>query len=1061
MSPLSSDLRNILERAIIKARDVAEEAAKAALIALAVPQDTAFKSISDEQRRLRNALRVKMRQLGGGSDAQQQEVGFQLLVEEIAYEQWHRRLFARFLAENGLLMHLDGVAVSLEECSELAAEEEDTDAWQLAVRYASAMLPGIFRADDYVAQVQFSPEGQHELERIIMDLPSVLFVADDTLGWVYQFWQTKRKKEVNHSGKKIGGADLSPVTQLFTEHYMVQFLLENSLGAWWATRHPNSPLLQDFTYLRFTEDGIPAAGTFPGWPEHTADVTVMDPCCGSGHFLVAAFEMLRQMRMEEEGLSEAAAANAVLEFNLFGLELDERCTQIAAFALAFAAWKAGGYRQLPIPNIACSGIAVTGQLDTWTRLAGDDEKLCRTLVHHYNLFRDAPDLGSLINPNDVPVEFRLFYSDYDEVEPHLKRVLESERKKDDPTAAVFGAAAEGVAKAAKLLVRNYTLVATNVPYLTSGKQNEVLKNFCSVHHPDTRAELATAFLERCRAFTAPGCSYSIVTPQNWFFLTSYKKMRDHVLHEQVWNHFSSLGNGAFETITGENVKVVLIILTNQLPSWKEVITYINVFSFKTSHEKAFMLIEAPLLFTEQKTQLQNPDARISLGEIKESTLLEKYAVAYLGLHVGDWGRYRRYFWEIPELSSTWEKIQNAVPTSDPYLGREQIICWPDNGSIHKNNPSARVQGKPAWGKAGVVISLMDKLPATLYSGELFRNGVAAIIPKDPKHLPAIWAYCSSLDFHDAVRRIDQKLYVTCGTLVKVPFDLEHWQKVADEAGLLPRPYSDDPTQWLFDGNPIGMIQPLQVAIARLLGYRWPQQKADILDAYTEKDSIICLPSVAGKDTAVERLRALLAVAYGEAWSLERQEHLLAEAGFVGKSLALWLRDGFFAQHYKLFHNRPFIWHIWDGLNDGFSALVNYHSLDSAGLEKLIYTYLGSWITTQKAELEAGIAGAEGRYIAATKLQKKLKEIHEGEKPYDIYVRWKQLHEQPIGWQPDLNDGVRINIRPFVEAGVLRNRFTINWNKDRGTNPDGTERLNDRHHSLAEKYEAQPETVEWI
>src|SRR6266536_4874801 len=107
--------------------------------------------------------------------------------------------------------------------------------------------------------------------------------------------------------------------------------------------------------------------------------------------------------------------------------------------------------------------------------------------------------------------------------------------------------------------------------------------------------------------------------------------------------------------------------------------------------------------------------RISLGEIKESTLLEKYAVAYLGLHVGDWGRYRRYFWEIPELSSTWEKIQNAVPTSDPYLGREQIICWPDNGSIHKNNPSARVQGKPAWGKAGVVISLMDKLPATLYS----------------------------------------------------------------------------------------------------------------------------------------------------------------------------------------------------------------------------------------------------------------------------------------------------------------------------------------------------------
>ena len=158
------------------------------------------------------------------------------LVEEVAYEQWHRRLFARILAENNLLMHPSSVAVSLEECEELAKEEGEADGWQLAARYASLMLPGIFRADDPAVQVPFSPEGRHKLERIITDFPSVLFTADDTLGWVYQFWQTKRKKEVNASGRKIGGEDLATVTQLFTEDYMVQFLLENSLGAWWATR---------------------------------------------------------------------------------------------------------------------------------------------------------------------------------------------------------------------------------------------------------------------------------------------------------------------------------------------------------------------------------------------------------------------------------------------------------------------------------------------------------------------------------------------------------------------------------------------------------------------------------------------------------------------------------------------------------------------------------------------------------------------------------------------------------------------------------------------------------
>ena len=199
----------------------------------------------------------------------------------------------------------------------------------------------------------------------------------------------------------------------------------------------------------------------------------MDPCGGSGHFVVAEFEMLRRMRMEEEGLSEAAAGDAVIRDNLFMLELDPRCTQIATFALALAAWKSGGYRPLPTPNIACSGIAVTGQFDDWLRLGGDNEKLRTALERLWRLFRDAPTLGSLINPADVPLGERMFTADYEEVAPLLERALAKER--DDPAAAVLGAAAEGVAKAAKLLAGQYTLVATNVPYLGANKQTKSLE----------------------------------------------------------------------------------------------------------------------------------------------------------------------------------------------------------------------------------------------------------------------------------------------------------------------------------------------------------------------------------------------------------------------------------------------------------------------------------------------------------------------------------------------------------------------------------------------------------
>ena len=129
----------------------------------------------------------------------------------------------------------------------------------------------------------------------------------------------------------------------------------------------------------------------------------------------------------------------------------------------------------------------------------------------------------------------------------------------------------------------------------------------------------------------------------------------------------------------------------------------------------------------------------------------------------------------------------------------------------------------------------------------------------------------------------------------------------------------------------------------MLGYRWPEQLDDDLDHLCDDNGIVCIPlAVRGEKPAADRLRELLAAAYGQDWSLATQEELLAAVGFSGKTLENWLRDGFFDQHCKLFHQRPFIWHVWDGRRDGFSALVNYHTIDRRQLEKLTYTFLGDW-----------------------------------------------------------------------------------------------------------------------
>lgn len=312
--------------------------------------------------------------------------------------------------------------------------------------------------------------------------------------------------------------------------------------------------------------------------------------------------------------------------------------------------------------------------------------------------------------------------------------------------------------------------------------------------------------------------------------------------------------------------------------------------------------------------------------------------------------------------------------------------------------------------------------------------------------------------------------VTNSTILKVPFDLAHWKRVAAEKYSfgLPKLFSSDPTQWLFEGHPAGADQPLQVAVARLVGYLWPRQTGstfsdcpavdpDVLDSLADSDGIVCLSPIRGEAGVADRLRGLLAAAFGDSWSNAKERELLLETAVANDArksstdLDRWLRQSFFAEHCKLFQSRPFIWQVWDGSPYGFSALVNYHKLAAPNgqgrktLELLTYTYLGDWIDRQKLDQAEGVNGADDRLAAALDLQGQLKKILEGEPPYDLFVRWKPLHQQAIGWDPDINDGVRLNIRPFLSAqlrkggkagaGILCAKpGTIKWAKDRGKEP---------------------------
>ncbi|WP_053154302.1 Eco57I restriction-modification methylase domain-containing protein [Pseudomonas sp. P1.8] len=1103
---LEKKLRKKLEITVIKAREVAEQAAFEALTRLSVGEAKAADYLDDQQRALRNRLRAHGRQLGDerNSNGQQQ---IERLRVEIAYEHWHRMLFARFLEQSHLLMYDQHTALTLDECQELAPDEGCANGWELAGKLASRMLPQVFREGSPALSVPLAFNHVRDLEKLIAGLDAETFQASDSLGWVYQYWQTKKKDEVNSSGVKIGADELSTVTQLFTEPYMVQFLLDNSLGAWWVTNYPQYRNLLPLTYLRTVYANaeaassasdfnaiLPAAGTFHGWPENLADFRMLDPCCGSGHFLVATFLMLVPMRMAAECLDADQAIDAVLSQNLHGLELDQRCVELAAFAVALEAWRypqGSGYRSLPELNIACVGQRIRTPRDQWLALTGDNPELKAGMARLYDTFSDAPILGSLIDPARS-LEGDLLTADWAEVQPLLTKALTVAGEEEDLHEAAI--TAQGLARAAEMLDQRYQLVITNVPYLARGKQANTLKDFSERYYDFAKNDLANVFLERCLELVATSGTVQVVMPQNWLFLGSYKKQREKLLKSVSWSLVALLGAKSFQTPMWD-FNVQLLTLNNELPPEAFLLRGMDASGPSTAQEKAEVLQLSSPISISQRRQLLNPDARVSLVEAVGEKLLEEYALALAGINTGDYPRWGRTFWEFSERGSEWELQQTTSTGSSLDGGLTQAVRW-CNGegdyleyikSLEGRLGGSWRRGVDVWGKTGVAVSQMSALPVSRYAGSAFDSNVSAVVPKDQRDVAAIYAFCSSEEFSQAVRRIDQKVNVTNATFAKVPFDLAHWQLVAAELfpNGLPKPYSDDPTQWIFHGHPQPASNPLQVAVARLLGYRWPVELDDRMELSDEAlawndlcpsltplvddDGIVCLPPVRGEKSAAARLEYLLEAAFGSDWSAPCRNKLLDEVG--AKSLDAWLFDKFFEQHCKLFHHRPFIWHVWDGLKDGFGALVNYHKLNRANLERLIFTYLGDWIRTQQHGVEQKLDGADARLAAAQNLKSRLELILEGEAPYDIFVRWKSLAEQAIGWDPDFNDGVRLNIRPFMTAEVLRHnkkpKLNIEWKKDRGNDVPSAPwftlglqygekegaRINDHHLKLAEKKKA--------
>jgi len=440
---------------------------------------------------------------------------------------------------------------------------------------------------------------------------------------------------------------------------------------------------------------------------------------------------------------------------------------------------------LPEMNLACSGLAISAKKEEWKSFAvrktsnnSDDQNIEIVLEDIYDQFKDAKFLGSLINPKFKLFEGNILGLHWENVSPLLTKALSNE---PDMEKTEMGVVAQGLIRATQLLTRRYHLVITNVPYLASGKQGESLKTFCQDKFSEAKSDLAMVFVDRCLQFCKEGGTTSIVLPQNWLFLTTYRKFREKLLRRETWNVLARLGEGGFESSAAAGAFTILLILTRRTTSLgtiggKELhlMSGLDVSAIRTTGDKAAILRNTEIKRVVQAGQLENPDFVVTFELIKKSNILSNYVDCAHGLAPGDTAAFTRFFWEI-EIGKLWSYMSSTPDHNDTWSGKSKVILNPR--LIEENNCIGfRYDGKFAHGKNGFLIGKMRELPLAYYSGELFDNNVHVIIAKRNELLCAIWCYFEFGEISKDVRKIDQKLDVTASAVMKVPFDMEHLAK---------------------------------------------------------------------------------------------------------------------------------------------------------------------------------------------------------------------------------------------------------------------------------------------
>ena len=716
-------------------------------------------SISGEAVRQRSKLVEVIQQKEQDTDY---KTAYQYVIEEVAYTWFNRLIAIRFMEVNDYLpshirvlssesgkLEPDLVTTPFDAELPFTAEEEaqifqlkqdnklDEVFRILFLKQCNALneiLPALFEKTKNYTELLLSLsviDQDGVVYHLIHDIPENDFNIErggqvEIIGWLYQYYNTEPKAAAFAKNGKITKEEIPAVTQLFTPDWIVRYMVENSLGRLWVEGHPDCDLKENWKYYLEEAQQEPEvqAKLSEIRKEYAAlnpeDIKLIDPCMGSGHILVYAFDVLMQI-YESAGYSQRDAAKSILEHNIYGLDIDDRAYQLAYFAVMMKARQynrriLNGENTCHVYAIQESNSINRAHLKYFGAGMDDIEKNAAKMQLEglLDTLTDAKEYGSILNVESYNWEL-------------LRRFVASEDT--DGQISMDSVGVEDTAEQLNRLIdigetmaRKYWVTCTNPPYAGTSNLSANVNNFVKKNYPDSKADLFAVFIERCRAMTANNGFQAMITQHSWMFLSSFEKLREKMMLTETVN-MAHLGARAFEEIGGEVVQTTAFVrCANHVDGYKG--TYCRLIEPTSQQGKEEMFLAGKNRCTANQENFKKTPGHQIAYWVSEKVLMhfgEKQNLfeAHAGITTGDNEYFLRIWFEIGN-SHIYRKKQDENVSPAWYFhhkggnfrkwyGNMSLVLHYDANSINemKSRPGFRHDGKDfyfrkcaTWNKTG-------------------------------------------------------------------------------------------------------------------------------------------------------------------------------------------------------------------------------------------------------------------------------------------------------------------------------------------------------------------------